>query len=224
MERIHAHKPVGFAQLAATPSDRQYLLPHEEMDILVLNRFVAPLYTPRESPIAMVVGYSSIREGEILRSFHQDSYGLPHRALTVVGCNIVQRRVAEITDSVDQLLMGHFSGDAKDIYTWLKPFMNPSMQNQNLYDCTYIRNPDLYDIGEWGAVFVQAIKNTAASGVVVTLIRQDDVASFVRLTDHLEQRYSVRPVAVTYTGMSLEDDPLRQHFLLGVFQGTGRFF
>jgi hypothetical protein len=31
----------------------------------------------------------------------------------------------------------------------------------------------------------------------------------------------MRPALVKTTEMTLEDDPLRQHFLLGVFQGKG---
>jgi hypothetical protein len=169
----------------------------------------------------MVVGYSSLREAQILRGFHEDSYGFTPQALKVVGCNIAERRAAGTTDSLDRLYMGHFAGDAKDSFTWLKPFGDLGIYDRFCYDLSYIRNPDLLDTQDWGAVFARAIEMTASTGVVVTLVREADVSSFSRLQRHLERQYDMRPALVTPTEMKLEDDPLRQHFLLGVFQGKG---
>jgi hypothetical protein len=208
-------------KLSSNLSNRQHLFPQEELDILVLNKLVQPLYEPRASPVAMIVGYSSLREAEILRGFHEDSYGFAHSTLKVAGCNIAERRAAGTTDSIDRLYMGHFAGDARDNFTWLRALPELGLRNQISFDMTYIRNPDLYDTGDWGAVFARAIEMTASSGVVVTLVRQDDVGSFTRLADYLARTYKMRPALVTETEMNLEDDPLRQHFLLGVFQGRG---
>ncbi len=202
--------------------DRHHLFTVEERDIHVLNTYVAPLYQPRQSPVSLIVGYSSLREAEILRSFHEDSFGIAHPTSKVIGCNIVERRGAGTTDSLDQLYMGHFAGDAKDSYTWLKGFMALDIRGRLSYDIAYIRNPDLYSVRDWSAIFARAVEMTATSGVVITLIREDDVASFKRLTAYLETKYGIRPELVTETAMSLEDDPLRQHFLLGVFRGSAR--
>lgn len=219
MDPVNTRAGQSSFKLSSNLSNRQHLFPQEELDILVLNKLVQPLYEPRASPVAMIVGYSCLREAEILRGFHEDSYGFAHSTLKVAGCNLAERRAAGTTDSVDRLYMGHFKGDAKDSFTWLKALRELGLYDRLSYDMAYIRNPDLYDTRDWGAVFARAVEMTASSGVVVTLIRQDDVGSFSRLTDHLARTYELRPALVTETGMRLEDDPLRQHFLLGVFQG-----
>ncbi len=221
MDPVNVRAEQSLRELSTNLSGRQHLFPQEELDILVLNKLVQPLYEPRASPAAMIVGYSCLREAEILRGFHEDSYGFAHRTLKVAACNIAERRAASTTDSVDRLYMGHFHGDAKDSFTWLRALPEMGISERLAYDMTYIRNPDLYDTRDWGAVFARAVEMTASSGVVVTLIRQDDIGSFTRLTDHLARTYKLRPILVTQTDMRLEDDPLRQHFLLGLFQGKG---
>lgn len=205
--------------LTGGPRDRQHLFPNEELDILVLNKFVAPHYQPSASPTLMVVGYSSLREAEILRGFHEDSYGFAHRAPTVVGCNIALRHAAGSTDSIDKLYMGHFEGDAKDIFTWHKPFLDFGGSSRFCYDMAYIRNPDLLDIRDWGAVFARAVEMTAPTGVVVSLIRKEDTDRFERLASHLKNEYGIEPLTATETNINLEDDPLRQHFLIAIFKG-----
>jgi hypothetical protein len=94
------------------PTSRPPLHSFEEGDIEVLKKFLPQHYQPSSSPIIMVVGYSMLREGEILRRFHQDSFGFAHDAPKVVGCNIAHRPGAGTYDSMDNLYMGPVEGDA----------------------------------------------------------------------------------------------------------------
>lgn len=222
MDPVNERADQDLGQLSYKSSSREYLLPFEAMDILVLNQFIPSHYRPNDAPLAMVVGYSCIREAEILRAFHEDSFGLTPSALKVVGCNIGDRPSAGTTDSIDKLYMGHYEGDARDSFTWFKPLVDLGFEDRLSYDLAYIRNPDLYDVRDWGAVFAQAVERTCETGVVATLVRRDDIHRFDRLTKHLKSQYDLDPLLVTETGMNLEDDPLKQHFLLALFQGQAK--
>lgn len=160
MDPLHTAKASDLSDLQCYQPTREDLYRHEEMDILALNQFVKPFYQPRPSPIAMVVGYSCVREAQILREFHADSYGFEHGTLKVVGCNIGFRPSAGSTDSLDKLYMGHYEGDAKESFNWYRAFTDLGVTDRFCYDLAYIRNPDLLDIRDWGAVFARAIEMT----------------------------------------------------------------
>jgi len=195
------------------------LLPHEVLDISILDKFVKPLYQPRATPLAMCVGYSLVREGMILRGFHELSYQFNYDTPLVVACNQRDIPVAGTTDRLNKLYTGAAYGNAEDPTTWLAAFTYLGINDHFSYDLSYIRNPDLLDITLWAKVFLQAVEMTAPTGVVVTLIRLDDVTKFDKLCNRLEDDYQIVPALVTETKMNIDNDPLRQHHLLAVFKG-----
>ncbi len=213
------HRDIHTIDLTHPGSAIPRLLPIERADIQILNAYVKPLYQPTTDPIAMSVGYSAIMEGMILKTFHTGSFGVDANAIKVVGCNIYDGMPHPRIDTLDLQISGRFTGDARQEYTWIKPFIELGLENKFSYDFTYIRNPDLLDIRDWTAIFQRALSMTLNTGVVVTLIQGDDVDPFRDLQNELADRAKVSPLLVKEMEPLIDGDSLRQHHLLAVFRG-----
>lgn len=205
----------------ATPTSSP-LYPFEQQDSAILDKFVKPYYQPSEVPLVMSVGYSCIREGMILRDFHERSYGFSHDAPKVIACNIHEFKLAGTSDQLDKIYMGPAAGNLLDGYTWFKPLIDLGISERCSYDFSYVRNPDLVDITKWGYLFTRAVEMTSPTGVVVTLVRRSDVTQFDKLRRYLQGSSSIEPALVCETGMSLSSDSLDQHHLLAVFKNEAR--
>jgi hypothetical protein len=212
-------QPDQSAELPSGRSARVFLYPFEAQDIVILDKFVKPLYEPSAVPLAMCVGYSCVREGAILRDFHERSYGFNYDAPKVIACNIREFELAGTNDRLDKVYMHPVTGDVRDCFTWMKPLLDLGVTNRLSYDLSYIRNPDLVIIRDWAAVFGRAVEMTSSTGVVVTLIRESDAERFEDLKDYLKDQFQVEPTLVTPTGMDLPGDDIGQHHLLAVFAG-----
>ncbi len=170
----------------------------EPLDLFILEHFCTSIYQPSEHPQAMSVGPFSVREGTVLRAFHKHMYG---RQVKVAGCNnFTPARRLSVQNDLDVALFDPLFGDATYSHTWMTPCADGDFPDVQ-FDMSYIRNPDLVNMQKWAAVFAKAYEFTKPKGIVVTLVRKNDVDKYKELERAVKHEYDMTPIISTPTGI-----------------------
>ncbi len=192
---------------------------YEEMDVYVLERHLPEYYSPSDKPFAMAVGARNIKEGTVIRAFHQNVYGIDPDDVTVAACNL-SKLLEQSANDYDFVLTGYMDGDARKDYIWQMPF-HQSGRMKERYDLTYIRNPSLMPMDDWVDIFMNALMWTDKNGAVVTLVQDKDLDTYDYFLDILKKK-CVKPVfsGEAHEGVELNyPHPIVDtHHTIGIFK------
>jgi hypothetical protein len=200
--------------------DDLYFTENEETDVKIFQQFVTPHYNPSNEPIAMGVGVLMPTERSAIKVYNLKQFGIPLENTRVAGCN--KSGMPPSMQTIERFKYDHFSdgfhGDARTPFPFMKAL---HALNKDKFDLVYIRNPDLFDVSDWGSIFYRAFEWTASSGALVTLIRSGDVRKYATLLDHLKENFSIEPVFSGETGIRdsrIDISEEDSHHTVGVFK------
>jgi hypothetical protein len=163
-------------------------------------------------------------EKSVIKLYNFLQFGIPVEKTKVAACNIDEMPPSMETLErfrYDHGSFGRFHGDAKTSY----PFMSALGAFDGFerkFDLTYIRNPDF--IRDWEYVFREALEWTASDGgVMVTLVRENDVRKYQGLLSALKNQFNIEPVFSGETGISCSKSNLdifseNFHHTIGIFK------
>jgi len=206
-----------------TSEDDLYFWDNEEKDVQAFQRFVTPYYHPCNKPVAMAVGALMPTERSAIKVYHKRQFGIPIEDTRVAACNIHEAPPSMSISKrfkYDSECFGCV-GNAITNYPYEKTLAELN-QGKRRFDLVYIRNPDFIRNMDWAYVFKKALEwTTSKGGVVVTLVRREDVRKYQNLLTLL-QGLDVTPVFSGETGIPsfehLPDDDF--HNTMGVFKPT----
>jgi hypothetical protein len=207
-----------------TPSqeDGLYFYENEETDVEIFQKFVTPHYKPCKKPIAMAVGALLPTERSVIKVYNQRQFGIPAIDTRVAMANIDEMPPSMKSNPRFQYDHSSFGiqGDARMSHCYMDALHAFNGFERN-FDLVYIRNPDFVGGRDWSYIFGRALEWTAPDGgVVVTLVRENDVRKYEDILISLKNRSNITPVFSGETGIGGTQGFFEENFqhTIGIFK------
>lgn len=175
-------------------------------------------YKPTSYPVIMVAGSPSGRDSLLLSNLHHLLFEIPRENQRHIGCDQHTNNPPE-SGRFNHFQGGPILGNPADAITWLAALTKIGATDPYAVDFTYIKNPDLVDLGSWSKCFTTSIEFTRKSGVVVSFVRSTDSSQLDELLLILRETSHIRPIAHRSDLPSLEPDKPDSQSHLIIFKG-----
>ncbi|MBN2368083.1 hypothetical protein JXC34_03615 [Candidatus Woesearchaeota archaeon] len=186
----------SYRQIKKMYSDIPKLFGVMGRDLYVLENIVVPHYSPRDSPLIMVVGGTDA-EPYVLRLFHERSYSIPKEEVILVACN-TREYVCMEHIGYNAVRDGPMLGDGGNDSVW-RMLASPSGKKD--YDMALFRFPDFFDYNSWYGAYDRALTHVRVGGVIVTITQYKDLGRFTNVMNLVKEKKGVAPNLIQKTGI-----------------------